>query len=132
MLEKAPVAGGTTARSAGGFWIPNNADLRANGFVDRREDALEYMARHSYPHLYSADKLRLSLPEHKYSLLEAFYDNGSVAAEFLNDIEALKASGGVGAQPDYAEHLPENKPPPGERGMSPDMGPDSLVGKAPR
>lgn len=49
MLEKAAIIGGTTKRSGGGFWTPNNRHQREAGITDAKEDAVKYMARQSYP-----------------------------------------------------------------------------------
>lgn len=119
MLEKAPVAGGTTARSGGGYWIPNNADMRANGAEDPREMCIKYMARYSYPHLYNPEAERLGLPENEYELIAAFYDNASPAVELLAEVGALQSAAEWPGKPDYAEHLPENTNPLGGRTMYP-------------
>jgi 3-oxosteroid 1-dehydrogenase len=44
VIEKAPVFGGSTARSGGGIWAPNNAVLRAAGVADTPEQARAYLA----------------------------------------------------------------------------------------
>jgi succinate dehydrogenase/fumarate reductase flavoprotein subunit len=44
MIEKASIYGGTTLRSGGGFWIPNNRFQREKGITDKKEDAVNYMA----------------------------------------------------------------------------------------
>src|ERR1700754_3611644 len=49
ILEKAAAPGGTTNKSEGAYWIPNNHHLRAKGRSDRKEDALRYMVRGAYP-----------------------------------------------------------------------------------
>ena len=54
MLEKAPILGGTSAKSAGVLWIPNNFALRANGIDDKKEDCLRFLARFSYPEKFIA------------------------------------------------------------------------------
>ncbi|MBI4301921.1 MAG: FAD-dependent oxidoreductase [Chloroflexi bacterium] len=113
ILEKAPAYGGTSAKSGGGYWIPNNFALREAGIQDRREDAIRYMARYSYPHLYDPTDPRLGLPENGYNLIAAFYDNASKAVDFLAEIGALQSAGRLPGNPDYLEHAPENKVPRG-------------------
>ncbi|RZQ63144.1 3-oxosteroid 1-dehydrogenase [Amycolatopsis suaedae] len=44
VVEKAARFGGSTARSGGGVWIPNNHALRAAGVADTTEDAERYLA----------------------------------------------------------------------------------------
>ncbi|MDL2234789.1 FAD-dependent oxidoreductase [Christensenellaceae bacterium OttesenSCG-928-L17] len=119
MLEKAETIGGTTARSGGGFWIPLNKWQRAAGYQDNREDALRYMARYSYPHLYVPQAERYGIPENEYELLEAHVDNGYKMVEDFDDWGALQSMMEVNwtgkGQVDYQDHLPENK---GIRGRS--------------
>src|SRR5260221_10291561 len=55
LVEKSPVVGGTSAKSAGAYWIPNNHLLRAKGVQDSKVDALRYMARDSYPAQFRED-----------------------------------------------------------------------------
>jgi 3-oxosteroid 1-dehydrogenase len=43
VLEKAPHFGGSTARSGGGIWIPNNSVLRRAGVPDTPENAAAYL-----------------------------------------------------------------------------------------
>jgi 3-oxosteroid 1-dehydrogenase len=43
VVEKAPCFGGSTARSGGGVWIPNNEALQAAGVEDTPERAREYL-----------------------------------------------------------------------------------------
>ncbi|HJQ43748.1 MAG TPA: 3-oxosteroid 1-dehydrogenase [Jatrophihabitantaceae bacterium] len=43
IVEKAPHFGGSTARSGGGVWIPNNVALRADGVEDTPEAARTYL-----------------------------------------------------------------------------------------
>src|SRR5215510_11089252 len=40
LLEKGVAFGGTTAKSGGVFWIPNNHIMRSKGVVDKKEDFL--------------------------------------------------------------------------------------------
>ncbi|KKC26033.1 FAD-dependent oxidoreductase [Sphingomonas sp. SRS2] len=126
VAEKMPVLGGTTSKSGGIIWIPNNFALRAAGLVDGREDCLRYMARYSYPQRYDPGSPTLGLLDRDYRLLEAFYDNGSAAIDQLRSVKAMdfnmfRLFGVNRDAPDYADHLPENKLPSG-RCLEPAVG----------
>ena len=54
VLEKTAFAGGTTAKSGGVLWICDNPVMRAQGLVDGRAAALQYLARTSYPTMYAS------------------------------------------------------------------------------
>ena len=43
VVEKAPHYGGSTARSGGGVWIPNNEILKRDGVTDTAEAARTYL-----------------------------------------------------------------------------------------
>ncbi|HZN79163.1 MAG TPA: FAD-dependent oxidoreductase, partial [Mycobacterium sp.] len=43
VVEKAPHYGGSTARSGGGVWIPNNEVLKRDGVADTAEAARKYL-----------------------------------------------------------------------------------------
>lgn len=113
MLEKASLIGGTTLRSGGGYWIPNNRFQREKGIVDGKEDALRYMARYSFPHLYNPEAARLGLPENEFALIATYYDRASEMVEFLEECGALHSMQEINwtgkPQVDYMDHLPENK-----------------------
>jgi 3-oxosteroid 1-dehydrogenase len=118
MLEKAPIPGGTSARSAGVMWIPGNFTLRAKGIRDEKDDCLRYMARFSYPERYAADQPMLGLNPRAYELLEAFYDNASAVIDKLRESGALNvAEWRMFAldrpATDYLDQVPENKVPAG-------------------
>jgi len=112
MLEKSAGVGGTTMKSGGGIWIPNNYALRAAGTPDPRDDCLRYMARSSYPWIYNPNDTRLGLPAHEYNNLAAYYDNASAAVDYMMQIGAINFVGGS-TQVDYVDHAPENKVPAG-------------------
>lgn len=112
MLEKGESPGGTTIRSGGGFWTPNNRHMRDKGIVDKREDALRYMVRHSFPHLYNPEAERYGAPKNEFELLETMVDNASDMVEYLEaagvftSVEQVNWRGEY--QVDYQDHLPEN------------------------
>src|SRR5690606_15567243 len=53
ILEKAAFIGGTTGKSGGGSWVPNNRWMEAHGYKDNKEDYLRYVAKVSFPELYN-------------------------------------------------------------------------------
>lgn len=114
VLEKGPVLGGTTARSGGVFWVPNHFLLRQQGIDDRKEDALRYMCRYSYPESYDPNSPTLGLEEEVFLQIEAFYDHGGPMVDHLREIGALQVrqfneNFGGEAPLDYLSHVPENK-----------------------
>lgn len=113
MLEKAPKVGGTTARSGGGFWVPLNRHQREYGITDTKEDAIAYMARYSYSHLFDPGKPNFGLPEREYSLLETYVENACEMTDYFDKIGALNSVMEINwtgkPQVDYMDHLPENK-----------------------
>jgi 3-oxosteroid 1-dehydrogenase len=113
IFEKGPVAGGTTGKSGGAFWIPNSPYMQGMGLADPKEDAIRYMARTAYPHLYKADSPTLGISQHNYDLLVAFYDNGARVTQALSDTGAMKSvmsmSWDGAPTPDYWAHIPEDK-----------------------
>ena len=111
MLEKAAFTGGTTGKSGGVLWIPNNPLMRARGLEDGRSDALRYLARVAYPTLYNPDDATLGLPPEKFRLLEVFYDTGSLVVEALTEAGALDVE--LVDYPDYYADLPEDTAPMG-------------------
>ncbi|MGE0669117.1 MAG: FAD-dependent oxidoreductase [Sphingomonadales bacterium] len=121
LLEKEAILGGTTNKSGGVAWVPNNPLMRKAGMTDARADCLGYMARFSFPQQFSPDSPTLGLDALTYRQLEAFYDNGSATIELLDKLGAAKyATFTVGGNPspDYADHLPQNKAPKG-RSLTP-------------
>src|SRR3546814_892584 len=88
MLEKAPVYGGTSAKSGGAFWVPNNFRLKERGIEDPKASLLAYCAAYSYPHLFDSNSTTLGLGEDVYKLLEAFYDNAR-SEEHTSELQSL-------------------------------------------
>lgn len=114
IYEKGPVAGGTTAKSGGQYWIPNSPFMAEAGIVDPKDDALKYMARLGFPTLYRASDAKLGLSDHQYEMLSAFYDNAGPVIKTLHDEKALPSAmahtHGGEATPDYFAHLDEDVP----------------------
>lgn len=116
MVEKADYFGCTTAKSQGGYWIPNNHLMRGKGLADERAAALRYMARLSYPDLYNPDDARLGLAPDDHVLIATFYDHAARVVERLDSLGALRSTffpGGAGYEymPDYYGARPENAAP---------------------
>jgi 3-oxosteroid 1-dehydrogenase len=118
VLEKAPITGGTSAKSAGVLWVPDNFTLKARGIQDKKEDCLKYLARFSYPETYNPADPHLGLSASQFELLEVFYDNASPT------IDSLRGKGALNVAEwrmffldrpatDYLDHVPENKVPAG-------------------
>jgi 3-oxosteroid 1-dehydrogenase len=107
VLEKAAILGGTTRKSSGWAWYPNNRWMREQGVADPKDDALRYMARVAGPERYDPDQPDLGLPPWQYEMLDAFYDAAAPA------VEALREAGVQLRQaddfPDYFSYLPEDK-----------------------
>ncbi|MBF9149522.1 FAD-binding protein [Novosphingobium jiangmenense] len=132
MVEKMPILGGTTAKSGGVTWIFNHFIFREQGIEDPKADALRYTVRYGYPRQYNPNSPTLGLDENRYRVVEAFYDNGSVAVDHLRELGAVQFKQFRLFQvdkpaPDYADHLPENKVPTG-RALEPAVGSGSTQG----
>jgi 3-oxosteroid 1-dehydrogenase len=117
MLEKGPVPGGTTARSGGVHYIPNNRFLREAGIADGREDFLRLAVRMSYPELYRPQAERFGALAREYALLEAFYDRAAPTVERLEAMGAIRYQPFLAFDgqpfPDNYPELPENRVPRG-------------------
>ncbi len=122
MHEKAAFVGGTTRKSGGVYWVPNNPVMRERGLEDPREDALRYMARLAYPELYSPLAPGLGLDPNPYALLETHYDRGPGVIARLAALGVMESTfwPAWDGRPwaDYHADLPENRAPRG-RGLVP-------------
>ncbi|BBX62592.1 FAD-binding protein [Mycobacterium saskatchewanense] len=105
MCDKAEHPGGTTARSGGGMWIPNNFHLRALGITDDRDRMLRYMARSAYPAKYRPDDVTLGLTTREFELIECFFDHAAEVVDELTSDGVLDMWGHD--FPDYYSDLPE-------------------------
>jgi 3-oxosteroid 1-dehydrogenase len=90
LIEKAPHFGGSTARSGGGVWIPNNDVLLADGVPDTPESARTYL-RHITGDVVDDD------------MRDAFLDNGPAMLRFVLATTPLRMRWVT----DYSDYYPE-------------------------
>lgn len=121
VLEKAPAIGGTTARSGGAYWIPNNHLMRAKGVKDPKDDAVKLMARLAFPSVYDPQAPFNGLDRFSHNALSVYFDLAPQVVERIeragvlrSQIAALRpgqiGTGGVDwTHPEYHAELPENK-----------------------
>ncbi|WP_238367792.1 FAD-dependent oxidoreductase [Mesobacterium pallidum] len=89
VAEKEPVFGGTTARSGGWSWIPNNGPAKRAGIQDSVEKARTYMQHETGEHFDAAR-------------VDAFLEAGPKAVEFFETKTALQFDLG----PTFADYHP--------------------------
>lgn len=109
LVEKSPVVGGTSARSAGAYWIPNSHLLRAKGVQDPKVDAVRYMARDSFPAQFREGLADYGIGAEQLALIETYYDAAGPIIEELDQIGALK--GTIVEVQDYADTSPYERLP---------------------
>ncbi|KOV86761.1 3-ketosteroid-delta-1-dehydrogenase [Nocardia sp. NRRL S-836] len=95
VVEKAAHFGGSTARSGGGVWVPNNPVLAAAGVQDTPEDAATYLAH-----------IAGDVPA---ELREAFLDAGPAMLAFVCARTPLRFRW-VRGYPDYYPEAPGGRP----------------------
>ena len=89
IVEAADHAGGTSAKSAGSMWIPNNAMLRERGQQDSLADFLRFASRSAYPESFDPESSSFGLPEASLKLLTTFYQQAPQVIESLREMRAL-------------------------------------------
>lgn len=125
VLDARPSYGGTSYRSGGRLWVCNNADMRAAGVQDPKDEAIAYMARLSHPEDYKPHGHRHGLTKRQYAQLEAYYDHGFEMLDYYRETGLLPwhaetgvflpgASDPLGLSgqlaPDYHPEFEENVP----------------------
>lgn len=125
LLEKAPTIGGTTARSGGAYWIPNNHLMKAKGVKDPKDPAVKLMARLAFPSVYDPEAPNNGLDKFSNDALSSFFDRAPQVIErmeragvFRSEIAALlptqNMTDGIDwTHPEYHAELSENKAPYG-------------------
>ncbi|HVV10125.1 3-oxosteroid 1-dehydrogenase [Amycolatopsis sp.] len=103
VIEKAAKFGGSTARSGGGVWIPNNEVLQAAGIEDTPEKAREYLEAIVGDVVPAAAR-------------EAFLDNGPEVVSFVQRVTPLRLQW-VPGYSDYHPEAPGGRP--GGRSVEP-------------
>lgn len=97
VVECAETAGGATAASGGGLWIPVNDHHASQGIQDSREEALEYAKR-------------LTMGRVPDELVETFVDTGPRMVRYLEERTPLKLATESGhPMPDYQQDFPGAK-----------------------
>ncbi|MFC5698573.1 FAD-dependent oxidoreductase [Pseudomonas sp. GCM10022186] len=112
ILEKAASPGGTAAKAAFWYWVPNNKAMRDAGMSDPKADFLRYVARLTRPQSFDPALPKLGLSDWEYEMCEAIYDSASPAAELLAEKDALPYRHCADV-PDYWCEIPEDKAPKG-------------------
>ncbi|CAB4941035.1 unannotated protein [freshwater metagenome] len=85
MLEVADKIGGTSWRSSGGYWIPNNRNQRERGVSMDRDATLKHMAVLGYPDRFDENAPLLGLTQREYDLIAEFFD---IAPKVIDEYEA--------------------------------------------
>ena len=100
VIEKAAHFGGSTARSGGGVWIPNNEVLRRDGVRDTPEAARAYL------HSIVGD----AVPAER---IDTYLDRGPEAIAFVLANSPLRMQW----VPDYSDYYPRGARRPGRRAL---------------
>jgi 3-oxosteroid 1-dehydrogenase len=82
LIEKAPTFGGSTARSGGGVWIPNNDVLLGAGVPDTPEQARAYLT-HITGDIVD-DAMRTAFLEHGPAMLRFVLDHTPLRMRWVN------------------------------------------------
>ena len=135
IIEARPSYGGTSYRSGGRLWIPNNADMQAAGLADPRDDAIAYMARLAHPADYKRTASRNGLQKRHYNQIAAYYDNGADMLDYYRKTKIMPWHAEQGVflpgtadplgltgkfAPDYHPEFEENVP-KGGRSIMPEL-----------
>jgi succinate dehydrogenase/fumarate reductase flavoprotein subunit len=102
VLEASDEVGGTTYKSGGAMWIPDNAIMRSLGLRDDRDTVLQYMIKVAHPDKFDADAEFFGVEPWQWNTVTAFYDNAARAIDALVDAGAFH----VTLWPSFTERYP--------------------------
>lgn len=105
VIDSSDKAGGTSALSGGGVWIPNNLYAQAAGADDSYAEALEYVL---------STETSVDIPR---SLVETYLKQGPKMLRFLHDRTHMRYRS-LAQYPDYFAELPGFRP--GHRSIEPE------------
>jgi len=112
VLEKADFVGGTTGKSGGGSWVPNNHLMQAKGLRDDRDEFLRYCSRVSFPELYNDKSPTYGMQPNNFRLLETYYDKAADIFRKLDESGAYPVTTAMSwdgkPAPDYHGQIAEN------------------------
>lgn len=92
VFEKAASLGGTTAKSGGVYWIPDNHLMRRAGVADDLDRALHYIARATAPNDFDANHQHLGLNAAEFAFHEAYCHGAAATIEWFESIGALHST----------------------------------------
>ncbi|MFI6310081.1 FAD-dependent oxidoreductase [Nocardia fusca] len=102
VLEASDEVGGTTYKSGGAMWIPDNSVMRNLGIRDDRDTVLRYIVQVALPEQYDPDAERFGAQEWHWEAIQAFYDHAATAIDALVDAGAFR----VTTWPSFTERYP--------------------------
>ena len=89
LLEKAPELGGTAAKAAFWYWVPNNGRCARSASRTARRTSCATSRACRGPQHYDPDSPTLGLSEWEHAQCRAIYESASPAAELLAEKGAL-------------------------------------------
>src|SRR6478672_8118063 len=102
VLEASDEVGGTTYKSGGAMWIPDNRLMRELGIRDDRDTVMRYMVQVAHADRFDPDAERYGATEWEWEKLGAFYDNAADAIDALVEANAFR----VTFWPSFTERYP--------------------------
>ena len=85
VLDADRLYGGTSYRSGGRLWIPNNLELQQEKWYNyTRQEDIEYMEQVAYPDQYDSTDTYLGIGRFAYDLIAKYYDAGSEIIDYYN------------------------------------------------